>query len=102
MSAAPPRVAVCPRDGAQLVEVERDGVTIDACPKCRGIWLDRGELEQLIAEAEVPGSDDGFLDEVTGRHARVDRIDERVEKRGRARKRRRGSFLENFLDLGGD
>ena len=35
----------CPRDGSELVEVERSGVTIDACPTCRGVWLDRGELE---------------------------------------------------------
>jgi uncharacterized protein len=34
-----------------LEERERDGVTIDVCPKCRGIWLDRGELEKLIARA---------------------------------------------------
>jgi hypothetical protein len=34
-----------------LDERERDGITIDSCPKCRGIWLDRGELERLVAKA---------------------------------------------------
>ncbi len=34
----------CPNDGARLVEIERSEVLIDACPECRGIWLDRGEI----------------------------------------------------------
>ena len=42
----------CPRcESTVLDERERDGVTIDVCPQCRGIWLDRGELERLIARA---------------------------------------------------
>jgi len=40
----------CPRcPSTVLDERERDGIQIDGCPKCRGIWLDRGELERLIA-----------------------------------------------------
>lgn len=42
----------CPRcENAELEEHEREGVTVDACRTCRGIWLDRGELERLIAKA---------------------------------------------------
>ena len=42
----------CPRcHDVPLLEVDRDGVTIDRCERCRGIWLDRGELEKLIARA---------------------------------------------------
>jgi uncharacterized protein len=42
----------CPRcQGSTLEERERDGITIDACRTCRGLWLDRGELEKLIARA---------------------------------------------------
>ena len=37
----------CPRDGAKLVETESENVKIDTCPKCIGVWLDAGELEQL-------------------------------------------------------
>ncbi|MCC6898357.1 MAG: zf-TFIIB domain-containing protein [Polyangiaceae bacterium] len=53
----------CPRCEAALAERERDGVTIDICASCRGIWLDRGELEKLIARAsaaldEAPPSSD--------------------------------------------
>jgi uncharacterized protein len=42
----------CPRcQGAVLEEREREGVVVDACRTCRGLWLDRGELEKLIARA---------------------------------------------------
>lgn len=35
-----------------MKEVERRGVLIDVCPECRGVWLDRGELDKLLATAE--------------------------------------------------
>lgn len=38
----------CPTDGATLVMSERSGIEIDYCPDCRGIWLDRGELDKLV------------------------------------------------------
>ena len=38
----------CPVDGTQLVMTERAGVEIDYCPQCRGVWLDRGELDKII------------------------------------------------------
>ncbi len=38
----------CPIDGSQLVMTERSGVEIDYCPQCRGVWLDRGELDKII------------------------------------------------------
>ena len=42
----------CPRcDGVVLSERERDGLLVDVCATCRGVWLDRGELEKLIARA---------------------------------------------------
>jgi uncharacterized protein len=45
----------CPKE--QLDERERDGVTIDCCPSCRGIWLDRGELEKLITRGRTESDD---------------------------------------------
>ena len=41
-------MVVCPRDGASLVEVNKSGVQIDVCPECKGVWLDRGELEKIL------------------------------------------------------
>lgn len=38
----------CPNDNESLVMSERSGIEIDYCPTCRGIWLDRGELDKLI------------------------------------------------------
>lgn len=34
--------------GVNLVMSERQGIEIDYCPKCRGVWLDRGELDKII------------------------------------------------------
>lgn len=41
----------CPVDGTQLVMTERSGVEIDYCPQCRGVWLDRGELDKIVERA---------------------------------------------------
>jgi len=38
----------CPTDGAVLVMSDRSGIEIDYCPTCRGVWLDRGELDKII------------------------------------------------------
>ncbi len=48
----------CPNDGAVLTMSERSGVEIDYCPECRGVWLDRGELDKILdrAAAEIPSA----------------------------------------------
>ncbi len=54
----------CPKCGAEMRTHQRNGVTIEQCRKCHGIFLDRGELEQLIGretsffgrDAELPGA----------------------------------------------
>ncbi len=38
----------CPSCGVGLVMADRQGIEIDYCPQCRGVWLDRGELDKLI------------------------------------------------------
>jgi uncharacterized protein len=38
----------CPNCDATLVMADRSGVEIDYCPSCRGVWLDRGELDKII------------------------------------------------------
>ena len=72
----------CPTDGAVLQLAERHGVEIDHCPDCRGIWLDRGELDKILdrLDAEPRRSDD-----------------HRDEPRG---KRKRGGFLGELFELG--
>ena len=39
---------LCPIDGTPLVMSERQNIEIDYCPTCRGVWLDRGELDKII------------------------------------------------------
>ena len=41
----------CPRCNATLVMSDRQGVEIDYCPECRGVWLDRGELDKILERA---------------------------------------------------
>ena len=45
----------CPNDQATLLMTERQGIEIDYCPTCRGVWLDKGELDKLIANSETAG-----------------------------------------------
>ncbi len=51
----------CPRDGSELVETESENVKIDTCPKCSGVWLDAGELEQLRLVNRGKGVTGGVL-----------------------------------------
>lgn len=39
---------VCPNCNVGMTQVQRSGVELDVCPQCRGVWLDRGELEKLL------------------------------------------------------
>lgn len=43
----------CPVDNETLVMADRNGVEIDYCPKCRGVWLDRGELDKIIERSDA-------------------------------------------------
>ena len=44
---------LCPLCKVELLLADRQGIEIDYCPKCRGVWLDRGELDKLIDRAAV-------------------------------------------------
>ncbi|SPD74439.1 conserved hypothetical protein [uncultured Desulfobacterium sp.] len=43
----------CPVCAVELTMSERQGIEIDYCPKCRGVWLDRGELDKIIERSTV-------------------------------------------------
>lgn len=43
----------CPIDNIDLVMNERQGIEIDYCPQCRGVWLDRGELDKIIERTQA-------------------------------------------------
>jgi Zn-finger nucleic acid-binding protein len=44
---------MCPNDNAAMQTMSRSGVEFDMCPTCRGVWLDRGELEKLMSAASA-------------------------------------------------
>jgi uncharacterized protein len=62
----------CPICNVQLVMSERQGIEIDYCPKCRGVWLDRGELDKIIersaAESPQPQSRESGYARYEGHH----------------------------------
>ncbi len=41
----------CPVDSAEMLKAEQEGIEIDYCPHCRGVWLERGELEKIVDRA---------------------------------------------------
>lgn len=95
----------CPNDGSRLVEMERADVLIDACPECRGVWLDRGELDKILVKerqlAAGLSADEDFYAEMSGRQPtpptspqQPQPYDKREQK-----KRRRRSLLEDLLDF---
>ncbi len=88
----------CPIDGTELVLAERTGVEIDYCPQCRGVWLDRGELDKIIdrsAAAEAPPPRDHH----GGGGYRGDRGDGYRGDHGGKPRKKRGGFLEDLFDF---
>ncbi|WP_371037328.1 MULTISPECIES: zf-TFIIB domain-containing protein [unclassified Rhodosalinus] len=82
----------CPIDGTQLVMTERAGVEIDYCPQCRGVWLDRGELDKIVERSAPAAAPMGAGDRDRG-------FDEDDYDRAKGRKKRRGGFLEELFDF---
>jgi Zn-finger nucleic acid-binding protein len=81
----------CPIDNIDLVMSDRQGIEIDYCPKCRGVWLDRGELDKIIERSSsAPGG--SYADE-PARHRDDDR-----QHYGRPHKKRK-SFLGDIFDF---
>jgi Zn-finger nucleic acid-binding protein len=95
----------------QLAISSREGVEIDYCPQCRGVWLDRGELDKILDRvaatpvppppqqpqpaAQEPRRDDRRDDRDRGDdRRRYDDDDDRYRK-----KKRRGGFLEDLFDF---
>ncbi len=104
----------CPVDGAELVMTERQGVEIDYCPQCRGIWLDRGELDKIIersaqheAQYTRPSAAADIYppDEKKKRaydmddHDDVRRYDDDDDRRSYPQGRKKRSFLGDMFDI---
>jgi Zn-finger nucleic acid-binding protein len=82
----------CPNDGTELVMTERSGVEIDYCPKCRGVWLDRGELDKIIDRAAVVPAAQPTRADYGDRH-------EDYRHGGKPYRKKRESFLGDLFDF---
>ncbi|HEX2411179.1 MAG TPA: zf-TFIIB domain-containing protein [Solirubrobacteraceae bacterium] len=103
----------CPSCGGELVDLERSGVRVDACRNCRGVWLDRGELDRILEnERRVVGAvdddEEDFVREMTGHGKRKPEkgygfdthTAERIYKdyRSHRKHKKRKSFLDELFD----
>jgi uncharacterized protein len=89
----------CPVDGSELRMTERQGIEIDYCPQCRGIWLDRGELDKVLERSAQSTYPDERQQVAPPPRDRYD-DDRSYQGQEYGRKRKRGSFLEDLLDFG--
>ena len=96
----------CPVDGELLVITERSGVELDYCPRCRGVWLDRGELDKIIdvaagssASAPVGGPDTRTTAREQSQPYREVRRENPREDGGTKRRKKRGGFADILEDL---
>ncbi|MBB1090398.1 zf-TFIIB domain-containing protein [Rhodopseudomonas pseudopalustris] len=94
---------LCPNDNGSMQTVQRSGVEFDICPTCRGVWLDRGELEKLLAVSRSDDSGDAQAHAQPVRDAFNARPAPRSEGRREwdddddyGRKRRRSSIFDIF------
>ena len=95
---------LCPNCNTSMQALQRSGVELDICPQCRGVWLDRGELEKIIEQGTARPLEDQRRDE------RHDRSDQRRAPWGHddrdrhdhhdrdhhGHKRKRGSIFDIF------
>jgi Zn-finger nucleic acid-binding protein len=91
----------CPLDGSELRITERQGIEIDYCPQCRGVWLDRGELDKILERsAQLEIRSDRDRDDRDRYDAdRSYRAPDPARSQGHGTPRRRRSFLEDLLDF---
>ena len=96
----------CPVDGTTLAMTDRQGVEIDYCPQCRGVWLDRGELDKLIERGEAnagsappPRDRDRDFERERG-HRDDDDDDRRIGGYGGGHKKKRKGFLSEIFEFG--
>lgn len=89
----------CPNCNETLVMSERSGVEIDYCPSCRGVWLDRGELDKIIERSveptqNKPVQDTQYSYSKDQRHSEDYRRNDEHYK-----KKRKDSFLGDLFDF---
>ena len=80
----------CPIDGTTLQMSDRQGIEIDYCPQCRGVWLDRGELDKIIERSGTWSADE------------PQRPAEKAGKAEKPKKSKSKSFFETIMESVGE
>ena len=78
----------CPSCNVELKISERQGIEIDYCPQCRGVWLDRGELDKLIERSSS----------VTPEYRESGRYKHNSDYNDEHRRHKKKSFLRDIFD----
>jgi Zn-finger nucleic acid-binding protein len=82
----------CPHCSVPLVMSDRQGIEIDYCPKCRGVWLDRGELDKIIERSN------SVMPQVVQAPSHAPAPQRHYEQQQGYGHKRRKSFLEELFD----
>ena len=82
----------CPNDGTPLVMSERQGIEIDYCPTCRGVWLDRGELDKIVERSTAQPAPAASAPQPSSAYP------QHHSGGGHHKQKRRKSFLEELFD----
>lgn len=95
---------MCPKcEVVELTMADRTGVEIDYCSACRGVWLDRDELDKIIERAALPmNSSERFSERppIRPEYGRDrERYDDGDDDDFRNRKKKRGGFLGELFDF---
>lgn len=88
----------CPSCNETLLMTERQGIEIDYCPKCRGVWLDKGELDKII-EKTIEQQESDQNQNYNLPYNQGEYGDHHGSKKGAYGKRRRGGFLGDLFDF---
>lgn len=84
----------CPACSETLLMSDKKGVEIDYCPSCRGIWLDRGELEKIIERSSEHYSKRESYDSGQRNYDTYDK-----DRQGRHPYKKKESFLSDLFDF---
>ena len=82
-------------DGATLVMSDRQGIEIDYCPECRGVWLDRGELDKLVERERQ-----WVESQVDDARGRASAEPEKPAKPEKTKKKKVSSFRQDLMEMG--
>ena len=91
----------CPVCHVELRIADRQGIEIDYCPQCRGVWLDRGELDKIIERQPMAAPSRAEWAGGRGGYERDDDDDDYEHRRYPfGRNRRREGWLGELFDFG--